>query len=104
MTTTHTTITVGFEHTAGGDSKLPANDRGFFDFYTVDVSSEEAATHLTSHPACACSETADGRLYDAAQAVAEEVMRKMVRDDHPDWMNGAIDDLVAVAANHPERN
>ena len=65
-------LTVMFEHTSGGDSLLPKQDRGFFDNYEVVV---EATT-----------------LHDAEQLAMAE-MHARCSDEHPDWPNSAIDDL-----------
>ncbi len=67
-------VSVGFHHTAGGDSLLPKQDRGFFDGYEVEV---EAATPQEA-----------GRLGTAALAM-------LLSFTYPDWPRRATEDLCA---------
>ena len=74
MSGTMRQLDIGFHHTAGGDSLLPASDRGFFDGYTVTVTATS---------------------YAEAERIGEEAMRDMVSATYPDWPRRAVDDLCA---------
>lgn len=67
---------VSFGHTSGGDSLLPPEDRGYFDGWTVDV---------------------DAPTVRDAEAVGMQLMYDHARDEHPDWVLRAIDDLEPTA-------
>lgn len=84
------TIEVGFEHCSGGDSKLPKEDRGFFDFYVVQIDLQAAKNHMIE-----CGY--DG-VFEAAEDLAHRAMYNMVSEDHPDWVTAAYTDLAAVAS------
>ena len=67
-------VHIGFHHTAGGDSLLPPADRGFFDGYEVEVGAN----------------TPQG-----AEQLGMVAMYEMVRKEHPNWPQRAIEDLCA---------
>ena len=99
-------ITVTFEHCSGGHSYLPKNARGFFDFYSIRVSRKDAE-QLVASTTCqpwSTSETDEGKIFDAAERIAHLKMLDMVAEKHPDWSASAIDDLFAIAENHPENS
>jgi hypothetical protein len=65
---------VGFEHTSGGDSLLPQGSRGYYDEFTATV---EADTP------------------EEAEGLAMRAMYDDRSENHPDFPNRAVDDLVA---------
>ena len=72
-------VSVGFHHTAGGDSLLPAADHGFFDGYEVEV---------------------DAKTPQEAEQLGMVAMHEMAHNEHPDWIVRAIEDLCTEVYVH----